>query len=139
MNANTTPAAWRRLTATVIGAGALAFGGLALLAPTAIAQPKTEAQSECAEEGDEYTSTTTNGHTTEKCCYEGILGVWHCDVWVDGTYDSGQSFLEQSPTTTVTPTGPPPVKNPTRAPAGQMPSSKLPVTRAPAQLTTVQK
>jgi hypothetical protein len=139
MSINTTSPAWRRLTATVIGAGAIAFGGVALLAPAANAQPKTEAQTECTQEGDEYSSSTSNGHTTEKCCYEGMLGVWHCDVWVDGVWDGGQSFHEQPPTPPITPAGPPLVKNPALAPAEQITPSKPLVPRVPGQAVVVKK
>jgi hypothetical protein len=61
---------------------------------------ETTIKNDCTSEVDgTYTTTVdSNGHRTSKCCYEGIFGVTHCDVFVDGEYDGGQSFNEQPPT-----------------------------------------
>lgn len=111
------PAAWRRLTATIIGAGAIAFGGMALLAPAANAEPKTEAQTECSEAGGDYSSESdAGGNTFEKCCYEGMLGVTHCDVWVNGKWNDDLSFHEEPATPPSRPGAPPVAGVPDRAP-----------------------
>jgi hypothetical protein len=45
MTSNSTPTTWRRITATIIGAGAIAVGVMAASAPAANAEPqKTETQ-----------------------------------------------------------------------------------------------
>lgn len=125
MNSPTSTAAWRRLTATIVGAGALAFGGMTLLAPAALAEPKTEAQTECGEAGGDYSSESDGGgNRFEKCCYEGMMGVTHCDVWVNGVWNDDLSFLEEPGTPPTTPGGPPRVTPKDIAPVQENPPVK---------------
>ena len=117
----------------------------ALSFATGVAQAKeTEEQikSGCASEvGGTYTTSTSNGHTTSKSCYEGIFGVTHCDVYVyvyvDGEWDEGQSFNEQSPKPPL-PGAPPVVPPGELSPDQQNPPPKgpmaPPVTPLPAQV-----
>jgi hypothetical protein len=96
---------------TFIAAGALAAAALSMASGLAQAKDsETTIQNDCTSEvGGTYTTTVdSNGHRTSKCCYEGIFGVTHCDVFVDGEYDGGQSFNEQPPKPPVT--GPRPVR-----------------------------
>jgi hypothetical protein len=114
---------------TFIAAGALAAAALSMASGLAQAKDsETTIQSDCTSEvGGTYTTTVdSNGHRTSKCCYEGIFGVTHCDVFVDGEYDGGQSFNEQPPK--------PPVTGPRPLPPGvlspeilETPPSKGPV------------
>ena len=140
----TTTAAWRRLTATVIGAGAIAIGGMALFAPAAYAQPNTgtsEAQTECSEAGGDYSSESdAGGNTFEKCCHEGLIsGVTHCDVWVNGKWNGDLSFREEPATPPATPGAPPKVGGtPERSPDAQNPPKKPFVPTFPGQ-TSVAK
>jgi hypothetical protein len=146
MTTNTTTSTWRRLTATVLGAGAIAIGGMALLAPAAYAQPVngagTEASTECDEAGGDYSSgTDEGGNTIEKCCYEGLIfGVTHCDVWVNGTWDKDKSFHEQPTTPPVTPGAPPKVGGtPELSPDAQNPPKNPPKNTIPGQSPVVKK
>ena len=143
MSTVTTTAAWRRLTATVLGAGAIAIGGMALLAPAAYAEVNgpTEAQAECAGAGGDYSSESdAGGNTFEKCCYEGLIaGVKHCDVWVNGKWNGDLSFREEPTTPPVTPGAPPKVGGtPERSPDAQNPPKKPFVPTFPGQ-TSVAK
>lgn len=139
----TTSLRWSRLTASVLGAGAIAAAGMGLLAPAAHAQPnntpKSEAQTECSdpEAGGDYSSgTDAAGNTIEKCCYEGLSGVTHCDVWVNGKWDKDKSFLEQPPTGSPVTTGAPPIAGtPQRSPDLPNPKNTLPG-RSPVLVTT---
>jgi hypothetical protein len=117
MSTTTTTPAWRRLTATVLGAGAIAIGGMALLAPAAAyAEPNTAGtesagHKECREAGGDYSSESdAGGNTFEKCCYQSIFsGVTHCDVWVNGEWNKDLSFHEEPPVAPPKPGGPPKV------------------------------
>src|SRR2546430_2605659 len=110
MNANTTTAAWSRITATVIGAGAIAIGVMALSAPVANAEPpKSQALTECTNPGDLYEShTDAGGNVYESCCYKSgvVIELDHCDKWINGKWDKNTSFKPVGP---VTPTPPPAV------------------------------
>ncbi|MBI3224742.1 MAG: hypothetical protein HYZ39_06755 [Mycolicibacterium cosmeticum] len=137
----TSPVSWTKLTATVFGAAAIAAAGMGLLAPAAYAQPKSEAQTECSdpEAGGDYSSgTDAGGNTVEKCCYEGLSGVTHCDVWVNGKWNKDQSFLEQPPTAPpVTPGAPPLGGSPQMSPDVLNPPKKNTVPgRSPVVVTT---
>lgn len=90
---------------TFIAAGALAAAALSMASGLAQAKDsETTIKNDCTSEVDgTYTTTVdSNGVRTSKCCYEGIFGVTHCDVFVDGEYDGGQSFNEQPPKPPVT-------------------------------------
>src|SRR4051794_36730969 len=131
---STTTSTWRRLTATVIGAGAIAIGGMAMFAPAANAQPvdsgsESAAHKECREAGGDYSSSTSGGKTTESCCFQSIFsGVTHCDVWVNGEWNDGLSFHEEPTATPPKPGGPPKVGGlPQRSPDTQSsPKSTIP-------------
>jgi hypothetical protein len=109
MNINTTTG-WSRFTAAVIGAGAIAVGVMALSAPLADADaPKTEAQLECTNDGDLYTSHTDGGgNTFESCCYKSgvVIELDHCDKWINGKWDKNTSYKPIGPTQPVTTTPP---------------------------------
>ena len=77
---------------TFIAAGAVALGGIFTATAIANAQPEADIKSECADSGGTYTTTTADGHTTSSCCYEGIFGVMHCDVYKDGELSDGDSY-----------------------------------------------
>ena len=117
MNNKTTTPAWRRFTATVIGAAAIAIGGMALFAPAAaFAQPvgsgaESAAHKECREAGGDYSSESdAGGNTFEKCCFQSIFsGVTHCDVWVNGEWNDDLSSHEEPPVVPPKPGGPPKV------------------------------
>ncbi|WP_155948827.1 hypothetical protein [Mycobacterium sp. URHB0044] len=99
---------------TFIAAGALAAAALSMASGLAQAKDsETTIKNDCTSQvGGTYTTTVdSNGHRTSKCCYEGLFGVTHCDVFVDGEYDDGQSFLEQPPVK-------PPVVGPRPVPPG---------------------
>lgn len=144
MTITTTSTHWRRLAATVLGAGAIAIGGVGLLAPIANAQPnttpKSEGQTECSdpEAGGDYSSgTDAAGNTIEKCCYEGLSGVTHCDVWVNGKWDKDKSFLETPTGSPVTPGAPPIAGSPQLSPDAANPPKKNTVPhRSPVLVTT---
>ena len=67
--------------------------------------PKTEAQKECTNDGDLYTTRTdAGGNTFESCCYKSgvIIEMNHCDVWVNGKWNKDLSSKPLGPTQTVT-------------------------------------
>lgn len=140
MITNTTPATWRRFTVTVLGAGAIAISGLGLLAPTAFAQPQSEAQTECSdpEAGGDYSSGTDSaGNTVESCCFESLSGITHCDVWVNGKWDKDRSFREEPTAPPVTPGAPPIAGTPQLSPdVRDAPKNTVPG-GSPAPVTTV--
>lgn len=142
MTTNTT---WRRLTATVLGAGAIAIGGMALLAPAANAQPvggaESAAHKECREAGGDYSSESdAGGNTFEKCCYEGLIsGVIHCDVWVNGEWNGDLSSHEEPTTPPVTPGAPPIAGTPVLSPDAKNPPKKPVVPTVPGQAPLVKK
>jgi len=107
----TTHAAWRRLTATIVGAGAITAGVMAMSVPTASAQ-QSEARAECGshDSRDVYTTTTVNGHTVETCCYKSglIVELTRCAKWIDGKWVS-TTRTEEPTTTPPKPGGPPPI------------------------------
>ncbi len=39
------------------------------------------------------------GGRTSKCCYEGMTGMSHCDVYYDGEWNDGDSYRDDTPTT----------------------------------------
>jgi hypothetical protein len=143
----TTTTTWRRLTATVLGAGAIAIGGMALLAPAAYAQPvsngvESEGHKECREAGGDYSSESdAGGNTFEKCCYEGLIaGVTHCDVWVNGKWNKDLSFHEEPPTTPPKASGPPKVGGtPELSPDAQSSPKNPPRNTIPGQSPVVKK
>jgi hypothetical protein len=66
--------------------------------------PKTEAQKECTNDGDLYTtSTDAGGNTFESCCYKSgvIIEMNHCDVWVNGKWNKDLSSKPLGPTVTT--------------------------------------
>ncbi len=92
INHKTAPALWRRIAATAVGAGAIAVGAMAVTAPLVTAAPVSEARAECGshDSRDVYTTSTSNGHTTETCCYHSgiIVEIIRCSTWVDGKWVS---------------------------------------------------
>ncbi len=100
----------RRLTYTLF-ASTVIGGALMLSAPSAFAQPEQDIKSECAESGGTYTThTDPRGDVRSSCCYEGIFGMQHCDVYINGVLDDDQSF-HTPPVSSPPPSGPPPANN----------------------------
>jgi hypothetical protein len=107
----TLPARLLQLLPAALIAGGAITGLTTIVTPrVAIADPpKTEAQAECTQDGDLYTTTTdAGGNTFEKCCYTSgvIVEMNHCDVWVNGKWNKDLSYKPVGPASP--PPSPPP-------------------------------
>jgi hypothetical protein len=102
---------------SAIAAATLAVGAMLLSTGVAHAQSEESIKSDCESEvGGTYTTTVDpNGNTRSTCCYEGMTGLTHCDVYFNGEWDEKQSFHR------------PPVSAPTTPPA----ANHVPITARP--------
>jgi hypothetical protein len=68
--------------------GAITAGLLAVLAPTASAEPisETTIKSECSSAQGSYTTTVKGGHRYSACTYADIDGDVWVDYYADGSY-----------------------------------------------------
>ena len=84
---------WFRRAGTVVAAGAISLGGLALTAPGASAEPvkpikESTIRSECKAAGGSYQTKTVEGTRFSACHYKDNEGNGYSDFYVDGGYYS---------------------------------------------------